>query len=593
MLVAGGSALLLCLAEAVGAWQPPSAAAEPSGMEPRTVLASERVHLYLPAGVATGVENRRLLAELDRAVARISPRVPLAAAKVERPLVVVIEPDYPALARATGRLEPAVATAGEPGEGATGAGDGAPAADGAAAEIHLVWHPDDLYAVRHAVARALLARAGLASRLPPWLERGAALWLSQDWYGRDYRRWLPALARARALPSAADLLAAEEQRDASAPLWTPAAAAVVGALGGGTVAEKLARVPGEPAVRALLARVEREALEVGVPPTRPPAPQRGFYRGVSLAMLNRLDGGYHAPSTAAALDRLAALGADAVALMPFAYQRDPRRPELAFMNRHPRSETDAGLIHAARLAHQRGLAVLWKPHLWISHGSWPGEVEMTGDADWAAWWASYRRYLLHHAFLAAWTGSEVLAVGVELDRTLGCEREWRELIADLRVLYPGALTYAANWHRGAEEVRFWDALDLVGIDAYYPLAGSVEADAATLAGGARAVTARLARLAAAAGRPVLLTEVGFAARRGAWTAPHEEGGEPDEDDQAAAYRALLDALGCPPWLAGAFVWKAFSGPQDRARGGSARADFRFLGRPAEREVGRWFGACRR
>jgi hypothetical protein len=210
---------------------------------------------------------------------------------------------------------------------------------------------------------------------------------------------------------------------------------------------------------------------------------------------------------------------------------------------------------------------------------------MTTEADWAAWWRSYRRYVLHHAFLAAWSGAEALAVGVELDRTLGREREWRELIAAVRELYPGALTYAANWYGGATEVGFWDALDYAGVDAYYPLAASPEADSAALAAGAREVVARLAELAAESGRPVLLTEVGFAARRAAWTAPHEEGGERSEADQAAAYGALLEALGTPRWLAGAFFWKAFSAPPGR----DGRADFRFLGRSAEDEVRCWLG----
>jgi len=557
------------------------------GLEGRAVLAGEGVRLYLPAGMAAGEEHRRLVVELERAVEEMAPRVPVV---VDEPLTVAVESDYPVLARATGRLEPAVATGVRLPAGGGGGWEHDRTPPAGAAEVHLVWHRDDLYAVRHAVARALLVRAGLAERLPPWLERGAALWLSGEWYGRPYREWLPALARAKALPEAADLLVSEEQRDGSAPLWTPAAAAVVAALGGETVAEKLARLPGEAGVRALLWKVEREALAAAGRATRSPAVRRRssatpFFRGISLAMLNRIDGGYHAPSVDLALERLAGLGADAVALMPFAYQPYPRRPEMAFLNRHPSSETDAGVVHAARRARARGFAVLWKPHLWISHGSWAGEVEMSTQADWAAWWRSYRRYVLHHAFLAAWSGAEALAVGVELDRTLGREREWRELIAAVRELYPGALTYAANWYGGAEAVGFWDALDYAGVDAYYPLAASPDADAGELAAGAREVVARLAGLAAASGRPVLLTEVGFAARRAAWTAPHEEGGERSEGDQAAAYRALLEALGTPRWLAGAFFWKAFSAPE----GHGGRADFRFLGRSAEDEVRCWLG----
>jgi hypothetical protein len=309
-------------------------------------------------------------------------------------------------------------------------------------------------------------------------------------------------------------------------------------------------------------------------------------------MLNRLDGGYHAPSVDGQLDRLAALGADAVSLMPFAYQRDPRRPGLAFLNRSPESETDVGAVHAARRARARGFRVLWKPQLWISGGSWPGEVAMASEADWAAWWEGYRRFILHHALLAAWARADLFAVGVELDATLEREADWRRLIADVRRLFPGRLVYAANWDR-ADRVGFWDALDVVGVDAYHPLAASPAATPEELAAGARRVVGDLARLARREGKPVLLTEVGFAARRAAWVEPHAEGGDYSEADQAAAYRALFGALGRPPWLAGVFVWKAFSGPTGGGGGGGRgdRADFRFLDREAEGEVRRYFGAA--
>jgi hypothetical protein len=309
-----------------------------------------------------------------------------------------------------------------------------------------------------------------------------------------------------------------------------------------------------------------------------------FFRGVSLAMLNSVDGGYHAPAIDHELERLAALGADAVSLMPFAYQSAPDRPELAFLNRGPSSETDVGVIHAARRAHARGLTVLWKPHLWLSWESWPGDVAMRSEADWRAWWRVYRRYVLHHALLAGWTGSELFSVGVELSGTVEREADWRRLIADVRRFYPGRVTYSANWHGDAERVAFWDALDLAGVDAYFPLAASPDAGPEELAAGARRVAGRLAAIARQAGRPLLLTEVGFPARRGAWVEPHAEGGEVSAADQAAAYRALLTALDRPSWLAGAFVWKAFSGPVDRGD----RPDVRFLDRPAEAEVERWF-----
>lgn len=295
-------------------------------------------------------------------------------------------------------------------------------------------------------------------------------------------------------------------------------------------------------------------------------------------MHNSLEGGYHAPAVGRQLDQLKRLGADAVSLMPFAFQPGPDRPELRYLNRGPGSETDIGLIHAARLARAQGFHVLWKPHVWVPGASWPGEIEMKSEPDWQAWWRSYRRYVLHHALLARWAGADLFCVGVELSKTIGREADWRDLIAGVRLLFPGKVTYAANWYGDLENVRFWRQLDYLGVDAYFPLAASAQASPVDLAKGAEQIAQRLAAASRRFGRPVLLTEVGFAAHRGAWVAPHTEGGEYSEDDQALAYQALFKALDHQRWLAGTFLWKAFSAPEADA---GREADFRFLGLKAE------------
>jgi hypothetical protein len=488
----------------------------------------------------------------------MAPRVPVT---IDLPVKVVVEPDHVAQGRQTGTIGEAVLD---------------PSAD-----LHLVYQAADLPAYRFALAQALLTRAGLAGKVPIALERGAALWLSRDWYGRPYPDWLPLLAQARVLPEPREILARQEPPDASTVLWTPAAAAILERLPGKTLADRLATVPGEGRVQEILDQLQtlRGRSKMAVAP-----PSLPFLKGVSFAMANRLEGGYHAPSIRTQLDRLAALGANAVSLMPFASQPGPDRPELRYLNRSPGSETDIGLIHATRLARSRGFHVLYKPHLWI-HGSWTGEVRMASEQDWAAWWRGYRRYVLHHALLANWAGADLFSVGVELSKTTDRDAEWRDLIAATRLFFPGAVTYSGNWYGDLETVKFWDRLDFMGIDAYFPLSASPQAGRAELEKGAKEVAARLAAVSRRAGKPMILTEVGFAAHKAAWVAPHTEGGEYSEDDQALAYDVFFKALGRPKWLAGTFVWKAFSAPGSE---GGSRADFRFLGRKAEGEVREYY-----
>jgi hypothetical protein len=522
--------------------------AQAAASSPPLALRTPRVVLLVAPDSRDVEALRRLAAQLDQAVAEMAPRIPV---KLDQPLQLAVVADFVDLVHRTGEIGAAVV---------------APEAAGGP-QLFLVWHPDDLFAYRYALARLLLARSGQEPKNAPWLARGAALWLSRQWYGRPYAEWLP-LIPPDVLPNAVEL-----------------AAATIDQLPGATLSQKLTRIgEGGTLVGSALATV-LAATRPGLPLARRGGAPR-FWKGVSLAMLNRVETGYHAPAVDQRLEELRALGADAVSLMPFAFQRAADGPSLVFLNQRPASETYSGLIHAARRAHAHGFRVLYKPHLWVSHGRWTGDIAMGNEADWALWFRNYRRYVLHHALLAEWSGAEAFSVGVELGRTIQRQNEWRRLIADVRRLYRGLLTYSGNWSGDAELVAFWDALDVVGVDAYFPLSPSPTADRRQLLAGAREVGTRLAALSRRCGRPILLTEVGFAARAAAWVAPAEEGGRYSEEDQALSYEALFRALDRAPWLAGTFLWKAFTGPLDEPR---TAADFRFLGRQAERPVRAFYG----
>ncbi|MEO1438088.1 MAG: hypothetical protein AAFV80_21275, partial [Bacteroidota bacterium] len=47
---------------------------------------------------------------------------------------------------------------------------------------------------------------------------------------------------------------------------------------------------------------------------------------------------------------------------------------------------------------------------------------------------------------------------------------WRKVIRDARTHYSGALTLAANFDN-YQDISFWDELDFIGINAYFPLRG--------------------------------------------------------------------------------------------------------------------------
>lgn len=535
-------------------------------------IARSGVVLHVPPLRRHDPALAKLAEHLDQAAVTQAARIPLA---IDEPVKVVVEDDYVSLGRFTNAIGPAVLRHHH-------------GTDGPDADVHLVYRLDDRFAYRFVLAQALVSRAGLAAGRP-WLQDGAALWLSRDWYGKPYDRWLPLLAAGDVLPTAEELSADKRQRGATEVLWAPVVAALIDALPGRDLRTKLAAWPKPAAVERMLGVIAERRVAAPAP-TRPKAWNQPFWAGVSLAVAPGLETGYHAPGLDRKLAHLAALGGDGVSLMPFASQADPQSTTMGILRHSPSSEHDIGMIEGARSVRGRGFRVLWKPHLWVGRGAWAGDIEMASKADWDAWFRAYRLYILHNAVLAEWSKAELFSVGVELGKTLGQEASWRHLITSVRRIFRRPVTYSGNWWGDYDQIPFADLLDVVGVDAYFPLASEEDASVEQLAAGARKAVEQLAAAAARFDKPLMLTEVGFSATKGAWIEPHKEGPGGDtsvlsEEHQRRGYAALLGSLGKPDWLAGMFIWKAFS-TADLTSDDSP--DFRFVGRPAEAEIERYF-----
>lgn len=283
------------------------------------------------------------------------------------------------------------------------------------------------------------------------------------------------------------------------------------------------------------------AVPAGERASPAPRPWSGLARGVTgkdqLQRFARAD-----------FEALRELGARDFAYVPFGVLRDPNRPELLF---RPPEERDGELVRAA---HASGLGVLLKPHLWIDQ-SWHGEVRMTNDADWRVFFARYAEFLATWARFAAAHEVKALCLGTELDGTLAHEREWRALIAELRSVYPGRLIYAAHWSQ-VEEVPFQDALDAIGVTAYYPLAAD-EDELDSILAAWQPIRAELAALARRHDRPVVFAELGYRPVRGALAEPwvHSSRGEYDPLVQARALEAALRVFEAEPWFGGMYLWE--------------------------------------
>lgn len=275
-----------------------------------------------------------------------------------------------------------------------------------------------------------------------------------------------------------------------------------------------------------------------------------------------------------ALAKARGVGAHAVAIVPFLWQRDPRDPALVRGDDMP----DAALRLAIREARAAGLTVMVKPHVWVE-GSWAGTVEPATADDWRIWFARYRDAVTRIARLAAEEGAQALSIGTELAKTTG-RPEWWEIVEAVRAVFPGLLTYSAHNAKEAEAVPFWAALDAIGVTLYPPLGEDADRDGRRAAMAASAV--RLDALARREGKSVIVTEIGLRSARGAakkpWESAEERLAEPDGALQAAVLADWLDILDRPS-VSGVLVWRWFTDPN---AGGAGDTDFTVQGKPAER-----------
>ncbi|WKK27641.1 hypothetical protein QZH56_27290 [Streptomyces olivoreticuli] len=315
--------------------------------------------------------------------------------------------------------------------------------------------------------------------------------------------------------------------------------------------------------------------------TRPDDRKVSGLRGITLPSWNTDD--YDRPEAGQFLRQIADTGARWVTFTPTWYQDG-----LTDSGMHTTEETagDDSLRHIIGLAHSTGLKVMVKPHVDLVKGQDRAEIR---PADRDAWFAAYGRFITHYARLAADTGAEQLAVGTELAGTSQDGARWSRVVAAVRKVYGGPLTYAANYDE-YKKVPFWGDLDVIGIDAYWPLAEKATTDAAGLREAWKPIGDELAAFSARWHRQILFTEAGYVSQRGTTTAPYSwtVSKRSGDDEQAAAYEALLAAFDGKPWWAGVcwWMWDDWPGSGETAK----RLAYTPHGKPAERVLRQWWGA---
>ncbi len=210
-------------------------------------------------------------------------------------------------------------------------------------------------------------------------------------------------------------------------------------------------------------------------------------------------------------------------------------------------------------AQRLGLKIMIKPHIayWGSPFGWRGEISFDSEEEWQRFFETYEVWITHVAQLCR--GADAFVVGTELDRTVHHERRWRQVIEAVRERTEVPLTYSASWET-YEQVPFWDALDVIGIQAYFPLVDHEQLPSQQELDEAWArLIRRLEQYGSTHQRDIVLGELGYNHSSLAALRPwdYRQGGDHAGEVQRRCLSAALKAIEGSSTVVGAFLWKWF------------------------------------
>jgi hypothetical protein len=315
-------------------------------------------------------------------------------------------------------------------------------------------------------------------------------------------------------------------------------------------------------------------------PPRPAPTPFPFEAGVNVLVYGN-DPAF-AAKAAAQLDHLAQLHVNSVAFVFPIYQASWTATTVYG---DPNSTPTASNMRTfIRAAHQRHMRVLLRPLLdegsLHAAGKWRGQLAPSSTN---AWFASYTSLVMGYAKLAQAENVEIIDIGTELDSLQSSTQQWLNLISSLRGVYHGQLTYSANW--AIWYPSFGWALDFLSVDAFFPLAVSVNGTQQQLAAAWGQWVARANGFGYSYGKHVVFTELGTTSEVGSFQQPwlwsHNTGLslEAQRLYYAAACQALKGRIG------GVYWWEYVLDPLTAP---ATDTTFDPQGKPADQEISRCY-----
>ncbi len=304
---------------------------------------------------------------------------------------------------------------------------------------------------------------------------------------------------------------------------------------------------------------------------------------------------YSSASFQQSLRNLKADGANYVNLIIPYYQSNSGSTDIG---RGWNTPSDSSLISAIQYAHSIGLHVSIALYLETYSGEWRAVIN-PGDRD--TWYRNYGNTLVYYGRLGQQYGVEQFVLGAELISMASANtnsdntQRWNTMIANVRAVYSGALSYSANrgeqdhtaWGAELPNIGFWDKLDLIGVSGYYGLFGdgsvaSLESDWQGMNDyDINPIHQKYPT------KPIIFTEIGYRSVDNAHSFPWDSGmsGNYNSQEQINDYTALFDYWNKYSYMTGVDMWWWKSNPN---AGGAGDTDYTPQNKPAEQTLKQWW-----
>lgn len=280
------------------------------------------------------------------------------------------------------------------------------------------------------------------------------------------------------------------------------------------------------------------------------------------------------------------LNANYAAIMPFAFLKSIDNPYVIFDSKQQWfGERVVGAKQYIEVLQKNDIKVMLKPQIWVMRGEFTGKIKMNSDLHWEELEKTYSDFILTYARVAQEKKVAVFCIGTELELFVKNRPVyWRQLIEEVKMIYKGKVTYAANWDEYVK-TPFWEGLDYIGIDGYFPLSETKTPKVEELKSGWKKHKLKMKKCSDSLQKKILFTEFGYRSVDYAAAKPWEvdySKASVNLEGQVNTTQVLFEELWEEEWFAGGFVWKWFI--DHKKAGGEKNPRFTPQNKPAENVI---------